>query len=918
MNRATLRIFLSMLAVGSLFQLVPSPLFADTPAAPKKIVTIEGITEYQLDNGLRVLLLPDQSTPRVVVNLTVLVGSRHEGYGETGMAHLLEHMVFKGTPQHPDVPKALKDRGAQFNGTTWVDRTNYFETLPASDENLEFAIRLEADRMVNSFIKREDLASEMTVVRNEFEMGENNPQSVLSQRMMAAAYEWHNYGKSTIGNRSDIERVPIENLQAFYRKFYQPDNAMLVVAGKFDEAKALQYITKYFGALKRPDRKLSTTYTEEPAQDGERNVVLRRVGKVGVLGILYHVPAAAHDDFAAVEVLNQILVSEPAGRVYKALVPTKKATSVSGAAYGWHDPGVLEIAVEVDRQNSLEGVRDAVVDVLEKLTTEPITAEEVERAVRRLQKDRERLMADSNRIGISLSDWGAKGDWRLFFLHRDRLAKVTPADVTKVAKKYLTRSNRTVGMYIPSEKPERAEVPATPSVENLVKDYKGGAEVATGEAFDPSPENIEKRVQRSELPSGLKVALLPKKTRGEDVTARLTLRFGNEESLKGQATAAEFLGPLMVRGTKKHSRQQLEDEMDKLKARVSATSGPGLLTFTVQCKRANLPAVLTLLNEILHEPSFPAEEFDILKREERDGYEKGLTEPTALASRALQRKLNPYPADDVRYIPTLEEALQKLDVLTVEQVRKLYAEQVGGQNGELVVVGDFDPAVITKSAGSLVDGWKANVPYRRIARPGKTDVVGERQVINTPDKANAFFLAGLTLGLTDSDPDYPALEVGNFLFGGGTLSSRLGNRVRQKEGLSYGVRSQLSASPIDKSTPFIIYAICNPVNLEKVDKVILEEIDKLLKDGVDAKELDEAKKAYLEQFKVQRASDGQLALTLNNGLFIGRTMAYYTDLEKKVNALTPQQVSDTIRKHLNPKRLSIISAGDLKKTSEKK
>src|SRR6516165_4494189 len=271
------------------------------------VAAIEGVTEYRLANGARVLLFPEASRPTVTVNLTVLVGSRHEGYGETGMAHLLEHMVFKGTPTFPDVPKALRDHGANFNGTTWVDRTNYFETLPASDENLEFAIKLEADRMVNSYVKREDLASEMTVVRNEFEAGENSPQRILMQRMTGAAYEWHNYGKSTIGNRSDIERVPIDKLQGFYKKYYQPDNAMVIVAGKFDEKKALEYINKYFGSIKKPSRELDTTYTEEPAQDGERNVTLRRVGTVGAVGAVYHIPSGSHEDFPAIEVLATML-----------------------------------------------------------------------------------------------------------------------------------------------------------------------------------------------------------------------------------------------------------------------------------------------------------------------------------------------------------------------------------------------------------------------------------------------------------------------------------------------------------------------------------------------------------------------------------------------------------------------------------
>src|SRR5947208_4131989 len=291
---------------------------------PQKVATVEGVTEYRLSNGARVLLFPEASRPTITVNMTVLVGSRHEGYGEAGMAHLLEHMVFKGTPDHPNVPKALRDHGANFNGTTNVDRTNYFETMPATDENLEFAVRLESDRLVNSFVKREDLLSEMTVVRNEFERGENSPQGVLSQRIHAAAYGWHNYGKSTIGNRSDIERVPIENLQAFYRKYYQPDNVVLIVAGKFEEAKALALVQKYLGSIPRPKRRLSDTYTEEPPQDGERQVILRRVGKVGSVAVAYHMPSAGHPDWAPLTLLAGLLTQQPNGRLYQALVESKK------------------------------------------------------------------------------------------------------------------------------------------------------------------------------------------------------------------------------------------------------------------------------------------------------------------------------------------------------------------------------------------------------------------------------------------------------------------------------------------------------------------------------------------------------------------------------------------------------------------
>ena len=578
----------------SLAPLAPLPGFAGAADPPTKIVTIEGITEYQLDNGLRILLFPDESAPNVTVNLTVLVGSRHEGYGEAGMAHLLEHMLFKGTPTHRNIPKALRERGATFNGTTWVDRTNYFETMEGTDANLEFGIRLEADRLLNSYVKREDLLSEMTVVRSEFEAGENNPQIILSQRMLSAAYAWHNYGKLTIGNRSDIERVPIDRLQAFYRKHYQPDDCMLVVAGRFDEAKALSYIAKYFGPLEKPARKLDATYTEEPPQDGERRVVLRRVGRIGVVGLVYHVPAGPHPDFAAMQVLSSVLASEPSGRLYKALIPTKKCTSVGGIAFSWHDPGVLEIIAQADRDSSLESVRDAMTQVVENVARQKITQAEVERAKRELLAERDLLMTNSNRIGVVLSEWAGMGDWRLFFLHRDRLAQVTADDVNRVAAQYLVPSNRTVGLYIPTDKAERAPIPAAPPVETLVKDYRGSKAITAGEVFDPTPANIERRVERFTLPTGLKVALLPKKTRGESVVVHLTLRYGNEDIMRGHTSATQFLATLMERGTKKYTRQQIQDELNKLSASLNTGGLLGDATFQIEAKKKTFPQALAL------------------------------------------------------------------------------------------------------------------------------------------------------------------------------------------------------------------------------------------------------------------------------------------------------------------------------------
>ncbi|MFO0965437.1 MAG: pitrilysin family protein [Gemmataceae bacterium] len=879
----------------------------------RKVTSVEGITEYQLStNGLKVLLFPDSAASTVTVNLTMQVGSRHEGYGETGMAHLLEHMLFKGSPKFLAPDKALQEHGAASNGTTWVDRTNYYETMPATDENLKFGIELEADRIVNSFIKREDLAKEMTVVRNEFEIGENDPEGILSQRMMTAAYQWHNYRNSTIGNRTDIERVPIEKLQAFYRKYYQPNNAVLVVAGKFNEKLAKDLIIENFGPIPPSKEPIEQTYTEEPPQDGERIVLLRRVGKVPVVGLIYHTPAAAHPDHAAADVLARVLGHSPSGRLYQALVKTKKASSVSVDVSSWHDPGVLEISAHVAPGVTPEEVRDILIAEVEGLAKKPITEEEAVRAKTQFASSFDRRISNSKTIGLALSEWIGAGDWRLMFIHRDRMAKVSAADANRVAEAYLKTSNRTTGMFFPTAVAMRTKVPETPDVLKLVQDYKGTKEIAAGETFDPTPENIEKRVKRVTLPNGVKVALLPKKTRGETVVANMTLRFGNPESLQPYKTSAGMMGSMMTRGTKKHSRAELTDLFDKLKSTVSFGSSAGALSVSLQSKRPQLDAVLDLVKEVLREPTFPADELDIVKRQQRQALEKGMVDPQAITFRTLMRKLQPYPPDDIRYTPTFKESLERLEKVTRHDLQKLYDEQVAAKVGEISIVGDFDPDAVVKKLENLFAGWDKTVPkYERIHQKAFS-VKGGRESIDTPDKENAVFAAAHTFAMRDDDPQYPALDLGNYILGG-NFNCRLIDRLRQKEGLCYGAGSQVSVDPQDKYALFLVYGFCNPDNINKVDSGAIEEVQKLIKKGVDPKELELARKGYLEEERVGRSRDGSLAAMLNQLTHLGRTFDYVKKVEDKIGKLTVEEVNRALEANLHPDNLVIIRAGDFSK-----
>src|ERR1051326_3725632 len=354
------------------------------PQGVRKVTSVEGITEYALPNGLRVLLFPDQSKPKVTVNMTYLVGSRHEGYGETGMAHLLEHMLFKETKSGRDVKKELSDHGADFNGSTSYDRTNYHETIQATDENLKWALGLEAERMTGMKMEKALLDTEMTVVRNEFEMGENSPERILDQRVLEAAYTFHAYGRSTIGSRSDIEHVPMERLAAFYQKYYQPDNAVLTVAGNFDEPKTLAWIAERFAAIPRPARKLDRTYTEEPVQDGERSVTLRRVGENQEIMVAYHGPAGSHPDAAALDVLTEILGATPAGRLYKGLVDNKKAVAEGMGFEEMRDPGFIMGMVRLREGQSIDDAKSILIKTIEGFAAEPPSKEEVQRAKDRI------------------------------------------------------------------------------------------------------------------------------------------------------------------------------------------------------------------------------------------------------------------------------------------------------------------------------------------------------------------------------------------------------------------------------------------------------------------------------------------------------------------------------------------------------
>jgi zinc protease len=911
------------------------------PSSVKKMSSMGGITEYDYPNGLKVLLYPDPAEPKITINVTYLVGSRHEGYGETGMAHLLEHMDFIETTNGRKIKNEITAHASNWNGTTNDDRTNYYETIPSADDNLQWALGLEADRMVNVKFTKALLDTEMTVVRNEFERGENNPASILRERVASTAYIWHNYGKSTIGSKEDIERVPVNRLAEFYKKFYQPDNAVVTITGRIDEGKTLQMVADSIGRIPRPSRVLDQTYTVEPPQDGERFVALRRVGQGQDLVVAYHTVSASHPDAAAVQVLTGVMSGgggggrggrgggggAAEGRLAKALVTPKLAQSASMGFQQRHDPSLIEVSATLSQDQSLDAARDAVFKALEGVVTNPPTQAEVDRVKTQLLRGLENNLSNPQAIATgALNTAIAQGDWRLMFLQHDELVKVTPADVVRVAKTYLKPSNRTVGYFTPDPSPDRTIVADAPDLSATLRDYKSTVTVARAESFDPTIPNIESRVVRSRLANGMKVDVLSKKSANNVVTATIELRFGDAATLAGKRDAATFASTLLMAGTRGHTRQQIQDELRRLNAQINVGGafgggrgggrgggGGGALqsvTANVSAPAENFPAALNLAAEILREPLYSSTEFDRVREQRVKALELTPTEPNQLASDLLTRHMSPFSKTDPQYVPAREEELAGMKNATLEAARAFHTQFYGADHGILAVVGPVEPAAIQKLASELFGTWKSKVAFTPLVTPYKK-VAPINEKIETPDKANAEFMVQARFQLSQNDPDYPAIVLASYMFGE-PITSRISDRIRNREGLSYGANARLVVPAEGDAAMLTGTVSLNPGFGPKVESSFMDELKKVYSDGFTQAEVDNAKKALLDARLVGRSTDGALLNFMVQHEQLDRPFKWDADVEAKIQSLTAGDVNAAFRRHIDPNGVSIVKAGDFK------
>lgn len=878
--------------------------------------TVEGIDEYRLENGLKVLLYPDQAQPKTLVNITYRVGSVNERYGETGMAHLLEHMLFKGSTNFPKIDTEFQKRGMRTNATTWLDRTNYFGVFDANSDTLAWTLGMEADRMVNATFNAEQLKSEMTVVRNEMEKNENNPVRILLSRMFSTAHLWHNYGNSTIGARSDVENFPFEKLRAFYKSHYRPDNAVLTIAGRFDKNEVSKLIAQTFGAIKKPTQKIEALYTTEPTQDGEREINLRRVGDIPVVGLLYHLPSGLHQDAAAMSVLEEILADSTRGRLQKQLVEAKLSTGATAFTFLLKDSSQFILIAQGEKGQNTQALEKALLNITENIAKQTITKEDVEQAKLKLAKQSEQAMRDVTRVGMALSEYIAKGDYRHAFYFRDQIEKVTMEQVQAAAEKYLIRSNRTLGRFIPTTSPIRAELPPAPDLNALLADYKGKAVINAGEVYDNNVENIQKRLKNVTWSEGTQVHIYPKKLRGDEIIIKMNFPTGNLTSLNHQATAFDYIAPLLKLGNKKYSKAEISAKLNTLKSSIDFSSSVGVFNVNIKTDKQHINNTLTLLNELLTQANFDENELETIKRASIADLEAQRSEPGTIALNSFRKKLYDYPQGHPKAFLTIDQKITEINQLTSIKLQQLYQQHFTIEHGHIAVIGEVQAQPFSQQLHKIMSPFTTGLAYQKITTQLKQQQ-GITVSTETPDKANAQLYVINPLSMNTAHPDYIALSIAMNIFGGDPFTSRLGARIRVKEGYSYSVGAGLQIPEDQKQGLYYASAISAPENINAVIKALQEEMNKVANQGFTQDELNNAVQGFINDRARQWAENSVIANILIDSGKYQRDLNYYNQQIENVKALSLSDVKNAFVKHIASQKINVFKAGDFAKVTTK-
>lgn len=948
------------------------------------IAEADGIREFRLANHLKVLLVENRVAPVVTVLVLYKVGSRNEAVGHTGSTHLLEHMMFKGTPtfnkdRNTQIAATLQKIGADFNATTWYDRTNYFETVPS--DQLELAIQLEADRMRNSLIADADRQSEMTVVRNELERGQNEPALVLDEAVYATAFREHPYHHPTIGWRADVENVPTARLKTFYDTFYHPNNATVIIVGDFDEAQTLSLIEKHFGAYPATDAPIPEVYTDEPAQEGERRLTIRRAGELALVQIAFHTPAVlgqmkvlsskelaeraaappAENDIYPLIILSAALSNGVSSRLYQSLVEKELAVSVQTNCDQFRDPGLFNIYATVKPGVEPREVEEVILKELRLVADEGLAAAEVEKAKQQILAVVAYHRDGTFNIAVQMSEAEAVADWRFYKDYGANIARVTAADIQRVAQKYFTENNRTVGHFIPkttngqgtelkgqddaqpngaralvphgwkfyrdpdveemagpaAEEPDKSQAntgggSATPhELEQRPVSMRGEKSSEAAEANTPASvghANFAARITRTELANGATLIILENHAT-PTVSVRGSLRAGSYFEPRAKPGLARLTAEMLERGTRRRSKLQIASDLESVGAQLDFSIDPFAVRIAGRALAKDLSLLLGTLAEELREPSFPADELEKLKQQTIAAIQE---EQTNTRMRAYERFTQLiYDPSNPFHTPAGEQVINSLNSITVEDVRGFYENFYGGRSLILSVVGNVE------AQEDLLRHFAE--AFEKFEGPSNTEInvndssaqqeARRREIVILKEKANVDVLLGAAVSLKRDAKDYYAALLANRALGESTLSSRLGLQVRDKEGLTYGIGSRFRA-PSLAAGPWYIAVSVNPHNVERAINSALDVLNDYVSHGIRADELADEKSSAIGSFKVSLSTNAGIAEALWNAEFYQLGADYIDRYPQLVQAVTIAEVNAAIRKYFSPAQLTTVIAGD--------
>jgi len=905
------------LKIPLLTSLLATQLFAQAiPEGIEHIQTLDGIEEYRLtSNGLDILLMPNEGLPVATVMVTYKVGSRNEVTGTTGATHILEHMMFKGTEHFnsadgSDYSSQMERIGARSNATTWFDRTNYYATMPS--EYVPMTIELEADRMRGLLIREADLASEMTVVRNEYERGENSPVRTLITELFASAYMAHPYGHPTIGWRSDIESTSPEKLRAFYNTYYWPENAVLTVIGGFDKAKTLNAIATYYGKVPKAPHAIPVVGTSEPEQIGARRVTIRRAGQVGVVMLGFKVAEGRHEDWAALTLLQQILGADKTGRLYRALEDNGKASATFTYAPQLHDPGLFIFGAYLTPDAGHQEVEAIILDEIGSLISGGVDADELARAKSVIKASTVYGRDGPYAIADEINEAIAMGDWSAYINLPKAIQAVTAETLQVVAAKYFTEQSSTTGWFVPEVVNSLKAQVNTMAGPNYFRDpalfgqlhNEATADAPAADVGAQSIVDFSSHMQRAEI-GGIELIAIDMPI--DNVVSFVgSIAAGDSLSPDDAPMLASLTAAMLDKGTTSQDRFQIAEKLDTLGADIGFSSGEQSLNFSGKFLRADAGAVLQILADQLRNPVFEAEVLENLKSRQKAGLLQAIDDPDYRASALVSRQL--YPADHINYSTPINDLIADLESTTVEDLVAFHQAHYGAESMTLIFAGDIDFEQLKAAIGNAFEGWSRGSQYPTLDTTQlKNSEQSERIYIE--DKTSVAVRFGYNTELQRTDDDYLPFMVGNYILGG-SFHSRLMTEVRKNRGLTYSIHTGHEG---DILTPgnWTLSASFAPSMLEEGLQATQEVIQKWYDDGVTEKEVRAAIETLTGSYLVGLSTTGRVAGQVHSFMQRGFAPEYIDKYPLRVRQLTADDVNRAIRQYFDPSLLTEVAAGSL-------